>query len=93
MDKAFAPPAHVCRAMRLATKPKERAGRIAINAQNRMSDEPQRKSEFGNLGERGIEQERHVVVNSLDDGDFVAARGTNLDVSQRDQRLAARARS
>jgi hypothetical protein len=58
-----------------------------------MGDEPQQKSVFGNLGKRGIEQERYVVVDGLDDGDFVPASGADLDVMQRDHRLAALARS
>ena len=56
-----------------------------------MGDKTQGEAMLGDLGERRIEQERHVVVDRLDDRHLVHAVVVDGDIPERDPGLAARA--
>ena len=73
MDEALAPLARLDLALRLALQLHEGARRVAVDAEDRMGDEAQVEAVLGDLGERRIEQERHIVVDRLDDRQLLAA--------------------
>jgi len=78
--------------LRLALELDELARRAAVDAQDRMRHEAQRKTLLGDFGKRRIEQERHIVVDHLDDGDPIRAISSDDEVAQADMRLAAGSR-
>ena len=53
----------------------ELAGRVALDAEDRMRDQPHGEMALGQFAHHRIEQERHVVVDDLDHRDRLAVAG------------------
>ena len=92
MDEALAPFARLQLALGFSFQLDERPGGVAVDAEDGVSDEPQAEPVLGDLGERGVKQERHVVIDRLDDRHLVHAAVVAGHVSQGDARLASGAR-
>ena len=88
MDEALAPLTRLDLAFRLALELDEAARRVAVDAQDRMGDEPEIEALLGDLAERRIEQKGHVVVDRLDDRQLIPSTADH-DILKRDPGLAA----
>ncbi len=67
VDEALAPRGADRRAV--AAEADQRAGLVALDREDRMQHEPHIDALLGELGHHRVEQERHVVVDHLDDRD------------------------